>query len=210
MGSSNSKQVGPDRRVNTTNERNALEFATPRGNLQLKRVDDIVARSPPPPTERPEKRMFPKEYRNVEHGPDGRRENFDRRWIQQGRNPGDPRDMKMYEYPVKTLVQPAPFKSEFDFTSPSASLRDCKAPPPKELEAIKEYWMAPLNDPGPLRAVVNKDQEVVGAIYHPKGDTRGYERARVQPLDAHGRGELARYKDTQVAGRTTWPQRGTE
>ncbi|KAL2166564.1 hypothetical protein VTG60DRAFT_2511 [Thermothelomyces hinnuleus] len=210
MGSNNSKQGGADRRVNSTNKRNALEFASPRGNLPLKRVDDIVARAPPPPTEYPGPGMFPKEYRNVERGPDGPKENFDRRWIQQGRNPDDPQDMKMYEYPVKTLVQPAPFTSEFDFTSKAASLRECRQPDPGDFKNIKRRWKKPPNDPGPLRAVVNMDHQVIGAIYHPEGDTRGYERAPMQPLDAHGRGELARYTDAQLAGRTTWPQRGPE
>jgi hypothetical protein len=56
--------------------------------------------------------------------------------------------------------------------------------------------------------VVNKSHQVVGAMYHPEGNPRGYERARLAPLDGKGRGEIARYEDQQSTGRTTWPRRG--
>ncbi|KAL2147922.1 hypothetical protein VTI28DRAFT_3400 [Corynascus sepedonium] len=128
---------------------------------------------------------FPKEYRNKEGPPENPRENFDGREIQGRPGPVNPGDKQVFEYPVKALVQPPPFTSE-------------------------RRWEKPPNDPGPIRAVVNKDRKVVGAIYHPEGNTSGYERAGLQPLDAKGRAEVARHTDKKLTGRSTWPQRGPE
>ncbi|KAK4034497.1 hypothetical protein C8A01DRAFT_18701 [Parachaetomium inaequale] len=200
----------PDDRVNSANRAAAVKYTTPRGNLPLKNVDHIVAKSPAPPENRLREGRFPKVYRNREGPVDNPTRNFVAWEIQQRQGPADGRNINMYEYPVKTLVQPAPFASEFKFARPPATLRECEAPDPNDKAGIEDRWRRPRNDPGPIRAVVNGDCRVIGAIYHPEGDTRGYERARLQPLDRHDRGEIARYDDRQLTGRTTWPQRGPD
>ncbi|KAK4250179.1 hypothetical protein C7999DRAFT_12028 [Corynascus novoguineensis] len=206
METSNSKQG----RANSANERNALQFVSPRGNFPLKRVDDIVANAPAPPMQPLSGGKFPKEYRNSEGPPENPRENFDRREIQGRPGPVNPGDREVFEYPVKTLVQPPPFTSEYNFESKPANLRQCQPPSPKDIRNYRRRWEKPPNDPGPIRAVVNKDRKVVGAIYHPEGNPSGYERAGLQPLDANGRAEVARHTDKKLTGRSTWTQRGPQ
>jgi hypothetical protein len=116
--------------------------------------------------------------------------------------------MKLYEYPVKPLAQPPPFTSDFAFHGPSAGLKQTRPPHANDRLAYEKRWRNPPNDPGPLRAAVNKDGRVVGAMYHPEGAKGRYERSRLEPLDRQGRGELARHVDRTLAGRTTWPERG--
>ena len=69
--------------------------------------------------------------------------------------------------------------------------------PPKHKKAVQRYWEQPTNDPGPVRGVANAEGHVVGAIYHPEGDPRGYRRATLAPLDKQGRGDLVRFNDRQ-------------
>jgi hypothetical protein len=40
------------------------QYVSPRGNIPLQRVNDIVDRAPAPPTVAPARGMFPKEYHN--------------------------------------------------------------------------------------------------------------------------------------------------
>jgi len=58
---------------------------------------------------------FPKEYRNKEGPPENPRENFDGREIQGRPGPVNPGDKQVFEYPVKALVQPPPFTSEYNY-----------------------------------------------------------------------------------------------
>lgn len=113
---------------------------------------------------------------------------------------------------MKILVPEKPaFTSEFDFAEDPAALKTVNAVlHPNDRRQYRQRWETPPNDPGPIRAVVNKGQQLVGVMYHPKGDTRGYKRAHLEPLDGKGRGEVARYDDQQQTGRTTWPQRGPD
>jgi hypothetical protein len=175
------------------------QYVSPRGNLPAERVKHAVERAPAPPGAR---RMFPKEYRNSEGPVDNRRHNFEPWETGPG---GD-----LLEYPVKTLVQPTPMSSEFNFAGPSASRRQVERRlGVNERTNYEDRWITPPNDPGPIRAVADQNGRVVGAMYHPEGNDRGYERARLAPLDRQGRVERARSEDKRIAGRTTWPERGS-
>lgn len=91
------------------------QFVSPRGNIPVKRVDDIVANAPAPPMQPLPGGKFPKEYRNKEGPPENPRENFDGREIQGRPGPVNPGDKQVFEYPVKALVQPPPFTSEYNY-----------------------------------------------------------------------------------------------
>jgi hypothetical protein len=176
-------------------------------------VNDIVNRAPAPRTVPPPRGRFPKEYRNEEGPRDNVRRNFDN-WETQlrggaGANNGG--NGTLYEYPVKTLRQPAPFSPDFRFNRPAARLDQLRPADANDRRGYMERWTQPRNDRGPIRAVTREDGQVVGAMYHPDGNLRGYERARLAPLDRNGRAEVARHNDRQdQRGRTTWPQRGPE
>ncbi|KAH6631314.1 hypothetical protein F5144DRAFT_491395 [Chaetomium tenue] len=206
-----SKPKQPDGRVNSANPKTSFQYVSPRGNLPVKRVENIVAKSPPPPHQ-PLRGKFPKQYRNTEGPPNNRTHNSSDWEIRQQQDPADHRSTEAYEYPVKTLVPEKPAStSESDFSKKPVGLRTVNAViRPNDRELYEERWNRPPNDPGPIRAVVNKDHQLVGAIYHPEGDTSAYKRARLEPLDGKGRGEVARYDDQQQTGRTTWPQRGPD
>ncbi|KAK4098145.1 hypothetical protein N658DRAFT_561294 [Parathielavia hyrcaniae] len=136
--------------------------------------------------------------------------NFDDWETRQGNDPADPRNGRLYEYPVKRLVQPSPLAAEFRFDKPPHGAKKCQPPPvTSDRKKYQRRWMVPPNDPGPIRTVVDKDGRLVGAMYHPKGNAAGYERAPLEPLDRDGRGELARHNDLEArGGRATWPKRG--
>ncbi|KAK8132045.1 hypothetical protein PG999_000218 [Apiospora kogelbergensis] len=57
-----------------------------------------------------------------------------------------------------------------------------------------------INDAGPIQAatVQGKPDQVVGAIYHPEGNLRGYERAAIQPLDRTGRATVQQLKEYEM------------
>lgn len=185
----------------------------------MERVNQIVGQAPDAPAGRTQPGMFPKHYRNQEGPRDNRRQNFS--GFESGRpgqDPRDPRDGKLYEYPVKTMAQPQPLKNTFDFTQRSAGLEETMQATRPGHEHFGDPAYEPPNDPGALRAVTNKDGQVMGVIYHPEGNPRGYERARIEPLDAKGRAEQARYREAQARYKedqkfpspSTWPRRGPE
>ena len=192
---------------------------SPRGTLPLQRVTKIVESAPPPADA--EDGRFPKRYGNNEGPRDNPTHNFDPWEIQRH---GTDADGRLYEYPVKPPQtdtrlpgrrpgrQPPPLCRGFNFGKNPVGLKKIHPPGANEKAALCDRWEKPRNDPGPIRAVVNVDGHVVGAMYHPEGNPRGYDRARLAPLDKQGRGELARFNDSQgtVTGRTTWPQRGPE
>lgn len=72
----------------------------------------------------------------------------------------------------------------------------------------------PVSNPGVTRYVATYDQQdnlhgVVGATYHPVGDTSGFRRAPLTPLDRPGRRDLVRYTDDHNGTNrmSTWPPR---
>ncbi|KAK3290518.1 uncharacterized protein B0H64DRAFT_412708 [Chaetomium fimeti] len=205
-----SKPKQPDGRVNSANPSTSFQYVSPQGNISLKRVEHIVAKSPAPPAKPLKGMRYPKRYWNGEGPADNRTQNFSDWEIRQTQDPADGRSTETYEYPIKTLVQKPPFRSEFNFAKKPATLKQCIPIPPPDRRGYKERWERPPNEPGAIRAVVNKDQQLVGAMYHPEGDTHGFLSARLEPLDGTGRGEVARYNDRQQTGRDTWPKRGPD
>ncbi len=198
------------------------QYVTPRGNLPLERVDRIVQKAPLPAHAGVERTRFPKRYRNHEGPRDNPTHNFDPWEIQRQ---GTDADRRLSEYPVKPPPQtdprvpgrrpgrqPPPLRRDFDFGQNSAGLKKINPSRAENKALLLERWNEPPNDPGPIRAVVNANGHVIGAMYHPEGNPRGYERARLAPLDKQGRGELARFNDSEgtLTGRTTWPQRGPD
>ncbi|KAK3310891.1 uncharacterized protein B0T15DRAFT_489536 [Chaetomium strumarium] len=200
---------GPDDRVNSANHPNQLQYTSPRGNVPLKRLNDIVQSAPAPPKGPPLMgKRFPKRYRNNEGPSDNPTHNYEAWEIQRPQAGGNG---ALYEYPIKPIQQPAPSTANFNFDLPPASIKRLRPPHPNDKENTVARWKSPPNDPGPLRAVVNEDRAVVGAMYHPEGNIRGYKRARLVPLDRQGRAEVARHDDRQqLGGRTTWPHRGSD
>jgi hypothetical protein len=171
---------------------------SPRGNLPATRVNHVVGNAPAAPAAG---RLFPKTYRNSEGPRDDLRHNFEPWEVGTGGN--------LFEYPVKTLVQPVPLTPAFDFGEDAASRKKLGRPPVNDVVNYRKQWNDPPNDPGPIRAVADQNGRVVGAMYHPEGNPRGYERARLAPLDRQGRVEAARSEDNRISGRTTWPERGS-
>jgi hypothetical protein len=170
---------------------------TPRGNLPATRVNNVVGSAPAARA----RGMFPKTYRNSEGPRDDSHPNFEPWEVGAGG--------QLAEYPVKTLVQPTPMSSEFNFARNPAPLGRLRPTDPNDRENYRRRWRNPPNDPGPIRAVTDANGRVVGAMYHPEGNPAGYERARLAPLDRQGRVEKARSEDKRIAGRTTWPERGS-
>ncbi|KAK4142513.1 uncharacterized protein C8A04DRAFT_29786 [Dichotomopilus funicola] len=201
----------PNDKVNSANTPAGFQYNTPRGNLQMERVNQMVGQAPDAPANRLREGRFPKHYRNQEGPRDNRRHNFS--GFESGRpgqDPRDPRDGRLYEYPVKTMGQPQPLKNTFNFAEPPATLQETMQATQANHEHLGDLDYEPPNDPGALRAVTNKDGQVMGVIYHPAGNPRGYERARIEPLDAQGRAEQARYREQKLASSSTWPRRGPE
>ncbi|KAK4152956.1 hypothetical protein C8A00DRAFT_34288 [Chaetomidium leptoderma] len=178
-----------------------LHYASPRGSVPLKKAKDDLERAPAPPLDGPlRQRMFPKTYRNNEGTRDNRRENFEA-WEIQRPGADGPGDGRLYEYPAKTLEQPTPFSSDFKFGRRPATLAQVRRRAPNDVQNYREDWRRPPNDPGPIRTVTNGDGQMVGAMYHPEGNPRGYERARLEPLNKQSRTELARHEDKKTGCR---------
>lgn len=185
----------------------------------MKKASQVVQRAPEPPAIPLRDGKFPKVYRNNEGPRDNPTHNFEAWEIQrQGA------DGRLFEYPVKPPEgdrrlpgrlpeqQPPPLNPDFRFARPPAGLNQIRPPHQNDKKTLESRWDRPPNDPGPIRAVVNGSGNVVGAIYHPEGNPRGYERARLAPLDKQGRGQRARHDDRFLAPtpRTTWPERGPQ
>jgi hypothetical protein len=133
-----------------------------------------AVRDAPAPDERT-KSKFPHLYRNQEGSAPNVRQNFEN-WETPGGRDGNPQHR---EYPIVQGAQ------GFNYNQ--------KTTPPN--------YNGPRvpNDPGPFRAVTTQDQNhIVGAIYHPVGNPRGFERAQLQQLDQQGR-ELVRRAQLQRA-----------
>lgn len=68
--------------------------------------------------------------------------------------------------------------------------------------------MAPLNDPGPFRAIARVDAKlervgaVAGLVYHPLEDARGFNRAPVEPMSPRERLAARRFNDGIIS--STW------
>ena len=112
----------------------------------------MVAKGPAPPTGPGGNRNYPQEYRNQEGPRDRPTQNFDKWEIQNREDDADARNMKTYEYPVKTLVQPIPFSSEFAFDRPAATLKQVEyRPEPNDRSGYRARWWKLPHGPRPIR-----------------------------------------------------------
>lgn len=66
----------------------------------------------------------------------------------------------------------------------------------------------PLNDPGSFRAITGNDRHhIYGAVYHPRGNAVGFERAYLEPLDRGGRHTVRQQRDNEVFLSRSYPPR---
>ncbi|KAN0083919.1 hypothetical protein V8E54_003007 [Elaphomyces granulatus] len=119
-------------------------------------------------------------YRNAE-GPRGaRRQDFHRAEVQ----------LAPYGVPLYSVRH---HQQRFDYNRPPASARQAERPINRR---DHEQVMRQLNDPGPVRAVVDVRSrgQVVGAMAHPNGNPRGFNRAYIGAMDAQGRRDMRQYQ----------------
>lgn len=150
--------------------------------------------APPPETET--KSGFPKVYRNEEGRAPNIRHNFED-WEGPRRSKGKE---DYHEYPVA----PSP-RQAFNYNEKSAPARkvEARVHHNDRKRVVEEKY----NDPGAIRAIITEDQNrTVGALYHPDGNLKAYERATLQPLDRHGRAIVRQYEQLQIRPSHTWDQ----
>ncbi|KAK7424334.1 hypothetical protein QQX98_000602 [Neonectria punicea] len=187
---------GRSPRRNTDEDRNKMQHWTPRGTLPAKTVDAQVREVADP--RQIEGVAFPKTYTNAEVGRPAPIEPFERR---HGEMTG------LYEIPVNTRM---------DLERRPANLqRVQQRQRPIHPNDRARVTRTELNDPGPFRGVVPTDlatgraQGPTAVLYHPDGNPRAFERARVEPLDREGRQYIRRFEDDSTSANrvTTWPPR---
>ncbi|CAD6444738.1 b3295504-0a91-4b52-b2f5-4940c0ebd9e2 [Sclerotinia trifoliorum] len=190
-------------RRNSDNTKDHLQYHTPRGNITHKVVVAEIARAPPATPRNPVNNM-PHRYMNREGDRPNQYPLFESRELPQRRiNPTRTGPVPLYEYPVTT-----PNKPSFDYSR--ASREQQAAIAPHERAMMLEPENRP-NDVGFMRGITGPDKKVVGAIYHPAGDRRGFARAELEPLDRQGREHNRMLHDrAQHAPRSpTWPTRSS-
>ncbi|KPM38484.1 hypothetical protein AK830_g8084 [Neonectria ditissima] len=183
-------------RRNTDDDRDKMQHWTPRGVLPAKAVAAQVREVADPRAVR--NVGFPKVYENVEAGNPGPIEPYERR--------NGPETTGLYEIPVS---------SRMDFERQPARLRQVAAREHLHRNDRGRATRAELNDPGAFRGIVPTDlatgrtQGVTAVLYHPEGNARDFERARVEPLDREGRQYMRRFEDDSTSSNrvTTWPPR---
>jgi len=201
MGSGHSK---PQRR-NTNNSYNNLQYHTDRGNIPAGVLHHQANRAPAPGTRT--RTRFPHEYRNAE-GPAGLRQDF---YPDEVRRAGG----QLYEVPV---LQVDPRHRNFDYQGRMPNAQQMARPVHRN-DHRQMFRATPRNDPGPVRAVVDRNGRVVGAMAHPNGNVRGFNRAYLEPMDRQGRQDHRRHQDrthprvrgmaplAPTASAATWPPR---
>ncbi|KAK2764255.1 hypothetical protein FQN54_008947 [Arachnomyces sp. PD_36] len=65
-------------------------------------------------------------------------------------------------------------------------------------EDLEDHLNNPYNDPGPFRAIESHGH-LVGVIFHPSGNPRGFDRAFLAPLDRQGRQDAQRQRDRETS-----------
>ncbi|WDK14786.1 hypothetical protein CGRA01v4_06067 [Colletotrichum graminicola] len=171
------------RRYNTDIAAGCTQFNTPRGNIPFK-VTQAVARSAPPKDPRTASR-YPREYRNQEGSEGDMYHNF-QDWETHGGRAGT---TKYTEFPV-----PLAGVQAFDYNKKAATAKQVAQPIHKNDR--KRAVQRPLNDPGPFRAITAQHpKQVIGVLYHPEGNSLGYQRATLQPLDRVGRVSVQQQKE---------------
>ena len=164
------------------------QYKTSEGNIPTQVFTHAVQTAP----SRRGKSGYPREYGNKEGPFEDPRKNFED-WERRGAD-------VFHEVPT-TL----PHREKFDFEKRKVGYVKMQAPihPKDRARVIRE----PRNDPGALRAITDsRHQHVYGVNYHPPGDTRGNNRAPLEPLDRQGRMILNQHND-QRSSQGTWPTR---
>jgi hypothetical protein len=186
------------------------QYYTSRGVIPARVVNDQAAAIPDITLDRPQ-RFYPHEFNNREDGilPGGRRGRlFNQNEIREGE--------RLWEFPV-TL----PGRPPYNMVRAGARMEQIEN---LRNRTARDIMANPPNDPGPFRGIVpalrgrgadpNGRRPPIGVIYHPKGELRRFERARMEPLDGEGRRLLRRHEDdlaVRALGRTgTWPPRDEE
>ncbi|KAF4464537.1 hypothetical protein FALBO_8620 [Fusarium albosuccineum] len=183
-------------RRSTDDNRSNMQYSTPRGSIPVKAVD-VQVQGVVDPRARYNRRNFPHIYNNEEA--DGRTT------IQPFEKREDP-NVALFEVPVDTRM---------DMARPTAGIRQMNNRANLHHNDRARAERNELNDPGPFRGIVTGNRAtgevhgVAGVIYHPEGQPRAFDRARVEPLDRQGRQYLRRFQDDAANGDrvTTWPPR---
>ena len=126
------------------------------------------------------------------------------------------------------LEVPVTSNTPFDVTKPPTSVRDDIAGNrtlhPNDRAHAEQN---PVNDPDVCRAVVHNvvrdttmpnpvtetsEPHVLGLVYHPEGDRRGFRRAPLEPMDRRGRQIVRRHDDDHDRPQrgSSWPPRGLD
>ncbi|GKU06625.1 hypothetical protein FLAG1_10825 [Fusarium langsethiae] len=183
-------------RRSSEDDYNKMQYFTPRGEIPATVVEQQVREVVINPNSN-NKRGYPHEYGNEEKGPnDTIRQNF-QAFEQRNRT----EEVRLYEVPINSRMnmdkKTTPFMKE----------------PPHRNDRARVMRKEP-NDPGAFRGVAaverpsGRNYGVAGVIYHPEGNTKGFERAPMEPLNREGRQYLRRFADDDGDHRvTTWPPR---
>jgi hypothetical protein len=212
------------RRRNSESDDRGLQYHTPRGSVPAQIAIKDLRRTPAPPG--PSRGGFPHVYRNSEGRKPNTRTNF-QEWERH------PNENRLFEVAVHTPnptgylhdVQKTPLKALQEPTDPEKRKiwrrNQLTAPKPSEpgygpqVMTPPKVWTPP-NDPGFHRAVTNqRGDRIIGAMYHPVGNPRGFERSPLEPLDRRGREAVRRHDDMTprpmeqgVNRQGSWPPRG--
>jgi len=167
------------------------QYTTDRGNIPTRVLAHQIDRAPPP-GQRTASR-YPREYRNQEGPTNTPTRNFHPFELR--------REAELHEYPITGANQ-----RQFDFDRRSARAHQVERPIHPNDRG--RYVRHPQNDPGPIRGVVDQHGNIVGAMAHPAGNARGYQRAHLEPLNRQGRQDSRRYQDRITPSKApTWPPR---
>ncbi|KAI9773862.1 MAG: hypothetical protein M1840_006088 [Geoglossum simile] len=193
------------RRRNSTDSYKNLQFSTDRSSVAADILYKQANRAPRPGTKT--RSRYPHEYRNYEKRLKPSRELFHPKEVKQAGAP-------LYEIPIVS-VDPERHR-EFDFGKRVAKAKKMLNPGRSN---DRRHMLKPKNDAGAIRAIIGQNRQVMGAVIHPIGDEKGFDRANLEPIDIQRRKEQRTYQDRtlpRVRGvalsnlaplSATWPQR---
>lgn len=117
------------------------------------------------------------------------------------------RKKQLYEFPIKTPSE-RPFDYGTKASKPDKNRQGVVFQKTQKGQKAKAVDLAhPPNQSGPVRAVTNRDKQLIGVMYHPEGDMKGFEKASLGALDRQGREDLRKhaYHTTHVSRASTIP-----
>lgn len=161
------------------------QYHTSRGNHVPYERAEAQARQ----YQSPQISKYPKDYRN-EEGKDNKNihKNF-ADWEWRGQSGGDPKP-KLFEYPLTT---DGAGNVAFDYNMRATPAKTVNAP--MNRGDRKDRVARPFNDPGPVRAIAGDNGYFAGTIYHPEGNTSGFVRAPLEPLDRETGQTMRQHRD---------------